>query len=171
CPVENIYPGKQGPPPPRTTTAAAATSTTPTIVAWGERMDPGRGSGAGQEGIVSRLMPVDVGHSEVSEGLTTTPAATMTTTRVTCGAPSAPPHWPYAGPQDTAKYRAAAVSSPDKRPNIPCSPLMSPAKRTGSTLGPLGFIYPFFLAPQRVDQGVKFVSARHSPDVSPVPRQ
>ena len=39
-----------------------------------------------------------------------------------------------------------------------CSPLMSPAKRTGSTLGPLGFIYPFlFLAPQRVDWGVKFV--------------
>lgn len=34
---------------------------------------------------------------------------------------------------------------------------MSPAKRTGSTLGPLGFIYPFFLALQRVDWGVKFV--------------
>lgn len=34
---------------------------------------------------------------------------------------------------------------------------MSPAKRTGSTLGPLGFIYPFFLVLQRVDWGVKFV--------------
>lgn len=65
-----------------------------------------------------------------------------------------------AGPMlapDAAKYRGASVISPDKRVNIPCSPLMSPAKRTGSTLGPLGFIYPFFLAVQRVDWGVKFV--------------
>lgn len=59
---------------------------------------------------------------------------------------------------DAAKHREAAVISPDKRANIPCSPLMSPAKRTGSTLGPLGFIYPFFFWPQqRVDWGVKFV--------------
>lgn len=61
---------------------------------------------------------------------------------------------PIAGPTlalDTAKYRGPSVISPDKRANILCSPLMSPAKRTGSTLGPLGFIYPFFLALQRVD--------------------
>lgn len=47
-------------------------------------------------------------------------------------------------PPGAAKYRGAAVILPDKRANIPCSPLMSPAKRTGSTLGPLGLIYPFF---------------------------
>lgn len=60
-------------------------------------------------------------------------------------------------PPGAAKYRGAAVILPDKRANIPCSPLMSPAKRTGSTLGPLGLIYPFFLLLQRVDWGVKFV--------------
>ena len=60
-------------------------------------------------------------------------------------------------PPGSAQYRGASVISLDKRANIPCSPLMSPAKRTWSTLGPLGFIYPFFLAPQRVDRGVKFV--------------
>lgn len=76
--------------------------------------------------------------------------------RVTCGAPGSPLAGPTLAP-DAAKYRGAAVISPDKRANIPCSPLMSPAKRTGSTLGPLGFIYPFFLALQRVDRGVKFV--------------
>lgn len=67
---------------------------------------------------------------------------------------------PLAGPTlapDAAQHRGAAVISPDKRVSAPCSPLMSPTKRTESTLGPLGFIYPFFLAPQRVDWGVKFV--------------
>ncbi|KAG7225834.1 hypothetical protein INR49_014355, partial [Caranx melampygus] len=68
-------------------------------------------------------------------------------------------------PPDAAKYRGAAVISLDKRANIPCSPLMSPAKRTGSTLGPLGFIYPFFLALQRVDWGVKFVRSGDHPEV------
>lgn len=76
--------------------------------------------------------------------------------RVTCETPGRPLVGPTLAP-DTAKYRGAAVISLDKRVNIPCSPLMSPAKRTGSTLGPLGFIYPFFLALQRVDWGVKFV--------------
>lgn len=71
--------------------------------------------------------------------------------------PRGPPSLALRWPPDAAKYRGAAVISPDKRANIPCSPLMSPAKRTGSTLGPLGFIYPFFLALQRVDWGVKFV--------------
>lgn len=76
--------------------------------------------------------------------------------RVTCEALGCPLAGPTLAP-DAAKYRGAAVISLDKRVNIPCSPLMSPAKRTGSTLGPLGFIYPFFLALQRVDWGVKFV--------------
>lgn len=71
--------------------------------------------------------------------------------------------WPAAprGPPSLAlrwpRTQLNIEQRPDKRANIPCSPLMSPAKRTGSTLGPLGFIYPFFLALQRVDWGVKFV--------------
>lgn len=56
-----------------------------------------------------------------------------------------PPRWPRAGPG----HRGASVIPPDKRANIPCSPLMSPAKRTGSTLGPLGFIYPFLFGPAK----------------------
>lgn len=76
--------------------------------------------------------------------------------RVTYGAPESPLAGPPLAP-DAAQHRGAAVISPDKRVNVPCLPLMSPTKRTGSTLGPLGFIYPFFLAPQRADWGVKFV--------------
>lgn len=59
---------------------------------------------------------------------------------------------PLAGPvlaPDAAEHRGAAVNSPDKRLSAPHSPLMSPTKRTESTLGPLGFIYPFFLAPAK----------------------
>lgn len=52
-------------------------------------------------------------------------------------------------PLDTAQHRAVADVSPDKRLSVPGSPLMSPAKRTGSTLGPLGFYLPafFFISP------------------------
>lgn len=68
---------------------------------------------------------------------------------------------PLAGPAlapDAAEHRGAAVNSPDKRLSAPRSPLMSPTKRTESTLGPLGFYLPFSLwPPQRVDWGVKFV--------------
>lgn len=71
--------------------------------------------------------------------------------------PGVPSRWPYAGPRTQLNTGERPSSCQDKRANIPCSPLMSPAKRTGSTLGPLGFIYPFFLASQRVDRGVKFV--------------
>lgn len=56
-----------------------------------------------------------------------------------------------------AKHKGASVILPDKKANVPSSPLMSPAKRTGSPLGPLGFIDPFILPLQRVDRGVKFV--------------
>ncbi|KAF0037352.1 hypothetical protein F2P81_010226 [Scophthalmus maximus] len=79
--------------------------------------------------------------------------------RVTRGAPGAPPQWPYAGPRTRLNREQWPSSRRTKGPNIPCSPLMSPAKRTGSTLGPLGLIYPFFLALQsrpgrQVCQGV-----------------
>lgn len=69
------------------------------------------------------------------------------------------PGVPPRRPPDAAQHRGAAVISPDKRLSVPGSPLMSPTKRTESTLGPLGFIYPFlyFGPSQRVDWGVKFV--------------
>lgn len=69
--------------------------------------------------------------------------------------PGVPLRWPL----DAAQHRGVAVISPDKRLSVPGSPLMSPTKHTESTLGPLGFIYPFlYFGPwQRVDWGVKFV--------------
>lgn len=77
--------------------------------------------------------------------------------RVTCGAPGSPLSWPYAGPGRSSTQRSGRHLARTKGAILVRSPLRSPAKRTGSTLGPLGFIYPFFLARQRVDWGVKFV--------------
>lgn len=57
--------------------------------------------------------------------------------------PRGPPLLALCRPPDTAKHRGAAIILLDKRVNIPCSLLMSPAKRTGSTLRPLGFYLPF----------------------------
>lgn len=63
--------------------------------------------------------------------------------------PWGPPVLALPWPPDTAKHRGVAIFSLDKRLNIPCSPLMSPAKRTGSTLGPLGFYLPFLFGPAK----------------------
>lgn len=73
--------------------------------------------------------------------------------RATSGAPGVHPRWP----PGAAKHKGASVILPDKKANVQCSPLMSPAKHTGNPLGPLGFIDPFILLLQRVDRGVKFV--------------
>lgn len=67
--------------------------------------------------------------------------------------PRVPSRWPNAGPRRKLNTEESERHHAGQKANVMCSPLMSPAKRTGSTLGPLGFIYPFFffLLPQRVD--------------------
>lgn len=58
--------------------------------------------------------------------------------------PRVPSRWPNAGPRRKLNTEESERHLIGQKANVMCSPLMSPAKRTGSTLGPLGFIYPFF---------------------------
>lgn len=57
--------------------------------------------------------------------------------------PRGPPSLALRWPRTQLNTEERPSSPLDKRATVACSPLMSPAKRTGSTLGPLGFIYPF----------------------------
>lgn len=61
--------------------------------------------------------------------------------------PRVPSRWPNAGPRRKLNTEESERHLAGQKANVMCSPLVSPAKRTGSTLGPLGFIYPFLFFP------------------------
>lgn len=58
--------------------------------------------------------------------------------------PRVPSGWPNAGPRRKLNTEESERHHAGQKASVMCSPLTSPAKRTGSTLGPQGFIYPFF---------------------------
>lgn len=81
--------------------------------------------------------------------------------------PRGPPLLALRWPRTQLNTEERPSSPPDKRATMACSPLMSPAKRTGSTLGPLGFIYPFLFWPRKESTGASSLSGASAVTVWP----
>lgn len=67
--------------------------------------------------------------------------------------PGLHPLWPNAGSQEQLNTEECPSVCGTKGVSMVRSPLLSPAKRTGSTLAPLGFISLFFLDPAKSRRG------------------